>query len=145
MPATQQNKDSGAATGQTECLRSATIRTHIVYLHVCTCMCIFMYLFLYLFHKLDFKLIRQKREQYKTVHAICVWGSAVFPVYYSVWPACILWIYGYICLVCMSAYWECTLNLAVGWTWGYEFLALLGYWIWQLSTDLSSTHKQLQI
>lgn len=28
----------------------------------------------------------------------------------------------------MSVYWEYTLNFVVGWTWGYEVLALLGYW-----------------
>lgn len=48
----------------------------------------------------------------------------------------------------MCAYWEYTLSLAVGWTWGYEAAKvspLLGYWIWQLLTDLSSTDEQLQV
>jgi len=48
----------------------------------------------------------------------------------------------------MSAYWEYTLSHVFGWTWGYEAAAVspqLGYWIWQILSDLSSTDEQLQV
>jgi len=40
VPATAQEKDPGAATGQTECLRSATKGIHFLHLHVYVCVCI---------------------------------------------------------------------------------------------------------
>lgn len=62
IPATGYNKDPGAATGQTECLRSDTRGVHM-YLHVYKCVCMNTRIFIYFFQNLAFSLISQKWEK----------------------------------------------------------------------------------